>query len=132
MDDDMIADIAEAEGRIVLTRDLGILKYNRVLWGYWLRSQRSREQLSEVIEHFGLIRAIRPFTRCLQCNGRMIEVPKNEVAKKLETGTKRHFHKFYRCTECGKIYWEGSHFEHMNHFIDEFLDKMQGNPSDGA
>ncbi|GET25172.1 Mut7-C RNAse domain-containing protein [Prolixibacter sp. NT017] len=132
MDDDVIADIAEAENRIVLTRDLGILKYNRVKLGYWLRSQQSKKQLSEVIEHFGLIRAIRPFTRCMQCNGPMTEVPKEEVQERLETGTRRYFDRFYRCTDCGKVFWEGSHFDHMNLFIDEFLDKMSRNSPDDA
>jgi uncharacterized protein with PIN domain len=124
MDDDVIADIAEKENRIVLTRDLGILKYNRVLYGYWLRSQHSKKQLSEVIEHFGLLRAIRPFTRCMQCNGPMKEVSKEEVEDRLEKGTRRYYDRFYRCTVCGKVFWEGSHFAHMNQFIDEFLDKM--------
>lgn len=132
MDDDVIADIAEAEKRIVLTRDLGILKYNRVKHGYWLRSQQSKKQLSEVIEHFGLIRSIRPFTRCMQCNGPMTEVPKEAVQERLETGTRRYFDRFYRCTDCGKVFWEGSHFDHMNLFIDEFLDKMSRNSPDDA
>ncbi|GET28716.1 Mut7-C RNAse domain-containing protein [Prolixibacter sp. SD074] len=130
MDDDVIANIAEAENRIVLTRDLGILKYKRVLYGYWLRSQHSKKQLSEVINHFDLFRAIRPFTRCMHCNGHLKEVPKGEVAKELETGTRRYYDQFYRCTNCGKIFWEGSHFAHMNLFIDEFLDKMNPKDSD--
>ncbi len=54
LDDPEIIEIAKTEKRIILTRDLGILKNNKVTHGYWLRSQDSKEQLKEVIQRFDL------------------------------------------------------------------------------
>src|SRR2546423_5221016 len=43
--DQVIVQIAEEENRIVLTRDVGLLKQKRIQRGYWLRSQHTDEQL---------------------------------------------------------------------------------------
>ena len=37
--------------------------------GYWLRETDSRAQLAEIVHRFDLTGAIRPFTRCMACNG---------------------------------------------------------------
>lgn len=69
--DQAIAATAEIEKRIVLTRDVGLLKHKGIRWGYWLRSQNPREQLVEVIRYFNLQNEFDPFSRCLSCNGRI-------------------------------------------------------------
>lgn len=50
-----------------------------------------------------------PLIRCLGCNGRLITAAKEEVIEYLEPLTRRHYDEFRRCTECGRIYWAGSH-----------------------
>ena len=49
-EDAQIAAISCAEGRIVLTRDKGLLKRGAVQRGYWLRKTAPREQLAEVVQ----------------------------------------------------------------------------------
>lgn len=117
LDDPEIIERSVTEKRIILTRDIGILKNGRVTHGYWLRSQDSREQLKEVIRRFDLTDSIRPFYRCMVCNGLMERVSKAEVIDALEEGTKRCFDEFYRCRDCQKIYWEGSHYLSMVSFV---------------
>ncbi|SMO76415.1 Mut7-C ubiquitin/RNAse domain-containing protein [Solitalea koreensis] len=67
-EDETIVKTAKAENRIVLTRDLLLLKNGDVARGYWIRSQHSEEQLKEVIRYFNLSK-FKPFKRCLECNG---------------------------------------------------------------
>ena len=117
LDDLEIIDLAEKETRTILTRDLGILKNNKVTHGYWLRSQNSKEQLKEVLQRFDLYNLISPFYRCLKCNGILIKVPKEKIINKIPLNTRRSFDTFYQCENCKKVYWEGSHFEKMQHFI---------------
>ena len=111
--DDEIAAISEAQGRIVLTRGRRLLHAKAVTHGTWVRSVWPRRQVDEVVRRFDLAGLIRPFSRCADCNGRIEPVAKDAVADRLEPKTKKFFEKFYRCPDCGKIYWEGSHVDRL-------------------
>ena len=51
--DDEIIECARQEGRIILTRDLGILRQKRVTHGYWMRNTDPNKQLIEVfLNHY--------------------------------------------------------------------------------
>ncbi len=111
--DDEIIRISVAEKRIILTRDLGILKNKLVTHGYFVRSTHPKKQLTEVIHRFDLTGKIRPLSRCIECNGKITRVQKKEIAHLLLPKTKAYFDEFFQCTGCKKIYWEGSHYERM-------------------
>lgn len=111
--DQQVAELAEKESRIVLTRDIGLLKHKKINWGYWLRSQHVNEQLKEVITRFNLADEIKPFTRCIDCNGNIVPVKKDQILKKLPPKTIEYFNEFYQCQCCKKVYWKGSHYENM-------------------
>ncbi|WP_162054899.1 Mut7-C RNAse domain-containing protein [Pontibacter pamirensis] len=117
--DKAIAHVAATEERVVLTRDVGLLKHKSIRWGYWLRSQHPDEQLAEVILHFNLKGKLHPFTRCLACNGSIAEVPKDSVIAQLPPKTKLYFNEFYQCESCKRVYWKGSHYERMQQFIQQ-------------
>ncbi|PTX18379.1 hypothetical protein C8N40_106179 [Pontibacter mucosus] len=115
--DAAIARIAVAEERVVLTRDVGLLKQKSITWGYWLRSQHTEEQLEEVIRRYSLQPSFRPFARCLACNVPVQQVRKEEVLEQLPPKTKLYFEEFYRCPSCSRVYWKGSHYERMQEFV---------------
>ncbi|MBE0639447.1 MAG: Mut7-C ubiquitin/RNAse domain-containing protein [Bacteroidales bacterium] len=121
LDDDEIVKISITENRIILTRDIGILKNGQVTHGYWVRSQDSKKQLWEVIRRFDLQNELRPFYRCIVCNGLIDEVAKSDIEHQLRENTKAFFSHFYQCQTCGKIYWEGSHYENMQEFVDNVI-----------
>jgi uncharacterized protein with PIN domain len=121
--DEEIASIAASEKRIVLTRDLGILKRNAVVRGYWIRSVRPVEQSAEVVRKFNLQSTIRPFFRCMICNGIIESVDKAVIEKELLPGTRKYFDRFFRCNECSKVYWEGSHYKRLQAFIKKMQDE---------
>ncbi len=108
-----IAEIAAAEKRIVLTRDVGLLKRNAVERGYWVRSIEPVEQSREIVRKFDLTKLIRPFSRCMLCNGKISEVEKELILQCLLPETRKHFNRFFRCSNCKKIYWEGSHYKKL-------------------
>jgi uncharacterized protein len=96
-----------------------LLKQNAIKWGYWLRSQNTNEQIREVIKHWQLLPAIHAFSRCLECNGSLIQEKKEAVWEKLPPQTRLDFNEFYQCSGCGKVYWKGSHYDRMMGFIEE-------------
>ncbi len=118
--DQEIAQLAAGDNRVVLTRDVGLLKQKLVTYGYWLRSQQLEPQLQEVLRYFNLQDKYQPFTRCLDCNGNLETVSKAEIVNQLPPKTKMYFEKFFRCTNCQKVYWQGSHFDRMQQFVAKF------------
>ena len=116
-----IINISVTDKRIILTRDLGVLKNSAVKHGYWVRSQNHREQLKEVIKHFDLAGDFKPLFRCLECNGVIRKVEKKDVLDKLKPKTKKYYEEFFQCTKCKKVYWEGSHYKKMKYLIDDLM-----------
>jgi uncharacterized protein len=124
LNDDEIAEISISEKRIILTRDLGILKYGNVTHGFWIRSDDPKAQLTEVIERLQLKNLFKPFTRCSQCNGSLKRITKEHLKNRIPDDI-LSFHKiFWECQGCRQIYWKGSHFDKINDWIEE---KRSGN-----
>jgi len=107
------------EKRIILTRSAEILKQNRVTHGYWLRHHAPRHQLQEVFHALDLSRQAKPFTRCMTCNGRIENADKAGMAGQIDPHILQRFSEFWRCRDCGKSYWKGSHHERMCNLIDD-------------
>jgi len=121
LDDPEIIDISVKEHRTILTRDIGILKHNLVTHGYWMHNTDPEKQFQEVIGRFDLKGETDTFSRCLKCNGLLVEVPKDEVYDKLPECVKEHFNEFWQCTSCGNVYWKGSHYDRMKEKISKLL-----------
>lgn len=106
--DASIAQRARAEGRIVLTRDHGLAQ-RRGLRTLLINAQDLDTQIIEVVSALG--RPVDAAPRCMLCNGKLRRIPV-EVARSFvpsyvaETQTL-----FHRCAECGKIYWQGTHWQ---------------------
>ncbi len=110
--------ISLEEKRIVLTRDLGILKQKQVKHGYFIRETDPTKQVKEVLRRFDLKEKIMPFTRCLECNDQLRPVKKAEITDELLPETKKVFHTFMQCPSCKRVYWEGSHYDKLSKFVD--------------
>ena len=109
---------AVAEHRIILTRDKGLLKQRLVTRGYFVRHTESEEQLREVVRALQLDTALRPFTRCRECNAELREVPKAEVLERLPEKVRGAYERFQLCPGCGRIYWEGTHYARLRRLLD--------------
>jgi uncharacterized protein with PIN domain len=114
-----LAEIAQREERILLSRDRRLLMRKAVTHGYCLRSLDSLEQMTEVIQRFDLTSRVSPFHRCLRCNHPLEPVAKEAVLDRLEPLTKLYFDEFQICPACGQIYWKGSHYEKMQKLVEE-------------
>jgi hypothetical protein len=101
-----------------------VVRRNRIQNGYCPRFDAAEEQTMEMIRRFDFANAIAPFTRCLQCNAALIPVEKHEIINELEPLTKIYYQDFRRCTECGQIYWAGSHFEKLQARVERIRKRM--------
>ncbi|MGZ8227424.1 MAG: Mut7-C RNAse domain-containing protein [Methylococcaceae bacterium] len=116
-----VVNIAVNEQRVVLTRDCRLLYAKQINLGYWVRAVDVERQIDEVLYRFDLYSSIHPFARCLVCNGVLTPVAKANILELLEPKTRLYYEIFYRCSNCQRIYWEGSHVEDMRERFAGFL-----------
>lgn len=117
--DTELAALAEREGRILLSRDRALLAGPALSHGLWVAATRPREQVVEVVQRLDLYRLLRPFTRCTVCNGLLAAVGKAEVAGELPERLGRAFDAFWRCQGCGRLYWQGSHYQRLRALVEQ-------------
>ncbi|MFL6087719.1 MAG: Mut7-C RNAse domain-containing protein [Mycobacterium sp.] len=123
-DDQTLADVSLGQQRILLTRDRGLLKRRAITHGLFVRSDHPEEQTLEVIRRLDLAQRLAPFTRCVRCNGRLVAVTKDEVIDHLEPLTRLYYDDFSRCTDCGRIYWRGSHRQRLVSFVEGLRNQL--------
>jgi hypothetical protein len=124
-DDPTLADLSALEQRILLTCDRLLLMRKQISYGYFVRSRQPHEQLIEVLSRYGLYKDIKPFTRCMHCNGNTRAVRKQDIATQLLPKTKKYYDEFYQCDSCKKVYWQGSHYLRMQDMINMVKDDAQ-------
>ena len=109
-----LVEISINEKRIILTRDVGVLKRSAVTHGYWVRNTGPEEQTIEVIEKFSLESLALPLKgRCMKCNGLLKEVGKEKILEQLQPKTIEFFDTFYQCGNCRSVYWKGGHMHRI-------------------
>lgn len=111
--DDEIAAISAREERIALTRDRGLLMRRKITHGCYVHALKSAQQLREIFKRLDLGRSARPFTLCMHCNAPLSAVPRELARCKVPARVFDAYERFSACGRCGRIYWEGSHWERM-------------------
>jgi hypothetical protein len=106
-DDEIIAG-ANAEGRILLTRDKELAARMGEM-GSYIASDQLEEQLRQVWRVFSL-RPDQDLARCTVCNGELEQLPEDDAKDKVPEGVFLLNHQFFKCRSCGKVYWRGSHW----------------------
>ncbi len=125
VEDEKISQISSQKGLIVLTKDRGLLKRNKINYGMLLHSKGVFEQVLEINERFSLKEYIKPFTRCLECNGEIVRVDRKEVIEFLPEKVKNLHNEFAKCSNCGQIYWKGTHYEKMEKTVEKILEELR-------
>jgi len=113
LDDRSLVAISVRERRILLTRDVALLKHRMLTRGYWVRTTDSDRQVEEIVRAFALEKDLRPFTRCMSCNAVLRPVARAVVAGRVPTRVFRRYRRFTYCAGCGRFYWRGTHFERL-------------------
>jgi len=114
-DDTELVQQAIAQGRVLLTRDRGLLRRRALPVGAFVRGQDPDDQLADVLDRFAPVLA--PWTRCPACNGGLRACSLEEVAALIEPGTRRTYQLFHRCQACGRAYWRGAHAERLSRIV---------------
>lgn len=107
--DSRLISIARKEDRFILTRDTRLIKRKGLKNYLLLNANDSFKQLLQVLDTLK-IRQFETFSRCVACNGYLAKISdKLEIRNSVPEYVFFHYKTFFRCNDCGKIYWEGSH-----------------------
>jgi uncharacterized protein with PIN domain len=126
-DDAELADICHKERLVLLSRDRGLLKRNKVKQGLLIRNTDPEKQVSEVLHRLQISAKAEPFTRCLVCNGLLQPVSttgelfEKKIKPKLPPKILEWCKEFHFCPACGKAFWKGSHYKKLIRMIDGYL-----------
>ena len=115
--DQRLVEISVQQERILLTRDLDLLKRKALTHAYYVRAIRPLKQLAEVVHRLQLQNSFAPFSRCTVCNGTLTKVTREEVWSQIPPTSRRKFTEYCRCEGCGRVYWKGSHYKRMHRLI---------------
>jgi uncharacterized protein with PIN domain len=125
LNDKGIAERANEEKRVVLSRDRNLLKRRLVLFGCLVRSNVPWKQAAEIVLQYDLARFSAPFSRCVPCNTLLVPVGKEKVMDRLPPMTRLHYDSFNICPSCGRIYWRGSHIDRILARLEPILGNYQ-------
>jgi len=108
--DDEVAELAEETGRVMVTRDVELAES---VDGILVESKQVEEQLRELADAGFKFELTVP-SRCSVCNGALTETDaetSDDVPDDIERA--------WRCEDCGKTYWKGSHWDDVRGTFEE-------------
>jgi uncharacterized protein with PIN domain len=124
-DDSQLVTIAQAEGRVILSRDTQIMKRRVITSGQLkavlIHSDEPELQIRQVIEALDLDCQFRPFNICLECNQVLVERNKEEVKDLVPPYVFQTQSQFMECPACHRIYWRGTHWQAMTKMLKKFM-----------
>ena len=124
-DDSEMVDIALSHDRVILTRDTQITKRRLVSSGrlkvILIEDGNPKTQLRQVVNHLGLDCQFNPFSRCLECNQRLLTKNKEEVCNLVPPHVFQTQTQYMECPSCHNIYWRGTHWQAMNEELENLL-----------
>jgi len=110
------------EDRIILTRDTRLVERKLARNYVLIKSDNVWEQFEQVVKELALDTKSRLFTRCLICNKELMSVDKTSVRDLVPVYTYQTQNEFYKCPDCKRVYWPGTHKDSMVELINN-LDK---------
>ena len=127
--DDKLIVIAKNEKRVIITKDAQLTKIaeKQNIDAVLIRGNDEFEQISQINEKIKLGRFVMDTnnSRCIVCNGNLQQIEKYKIIGKIPEGVLEREEKFWMCDSCQKIYWEGTHFEKLQEFVNKLNNRLQ-------
>jgi len=126
-DDELILK-AKKENRIVITKDESLSHRikKKKLPMIQITKNEEMDQLVQIYKNLELTKSviIGTRTRCTICNGQLDSIDKDQITTKVPDGVLEQTDHFWKCSECDRIYWEGSHIKNLQKFVIGLNEKL--------
>lgn len=114
--------LAREEDRVILTRNAKLFPKRPEDHIIRVTEVKPSLQLRELLQKKVIsLKERAPFSRCLLCNFPLEEISREEAEGKVPDFIFYQQKTFSRCPQCLRIYWQGSHQDHMLTKVDELL-----------
>ena len=121
IEDSELLTLAQKERRILLTRDNMLLKKAKAAKSLFIESEVWKKQVEQVFEEFNLWEKAKPYSRCIECNIELKSLSKRKAENLVTPFVFEHASSFALCPRCGRVFWQGTHFQDMEFRIEEIL-----------
>ncbi|HSA95130.1 MAG TPA: Mut7-C RNAse domain-containing protein [Acidobacteriota bacterium] len=116
--------IARREGRILLTRDTGLIEKtakrpNRL----FIRSDDWEAQIAQVLDELELWDEVRANTRCIACNLPLKPLSRERARNLVTPYVGESATAFAVCPGCERVFWQGTHYGDMEKKIERLLER---------
>lgn len=116
--------ILDTSARLLLTRRRKLaqgLPPGRVLF---IEHNQLIDQLRQVVSALSLDPCTHRGTRCMRCNELLAPRRREEVRGQVPAYTYQTHERFSQCPGCGRIYWEGTHRQRMEAWVEDKLRRV--------
>lgn len=109
------------EGRIIVTRRKSLAEEKSVK-KIILERNDLKEQIKELENKLNIkFDTNNIFSRCSECNVAVIKVDKKSLVGKVPQYVYQNQDVFYKCPQCKKIFWPGTHWELARKYLENIL-----------
>ena len=131
-DDEELLSVAKAENRILLTRDFALYQQatSKNIETYYVEGNTETERLAELSLRFNLpLKIDLEKSRCPKCGTQLEYVAKAQIESEVEQNTLLYYDTFWKCSKCGKVYWQGAHWSKIRATLEkatQMLERKKG------
>ena len=116
--------LAREEDRVILTRNTKLIPKRPEDRIIRIGEDKPLLQLRELIQKKVIsLNEENLFSRCLLCNIPIEEIRRGEAEGKVPDFIFYQQKEFFRCPQCLRIYWQGSHQENMQKKVEELFEQ---------
>ncbi len=122
-DQDLVKNAIKEE-RVLLTSDVALYRYAtaRGVEAFLVKGRTEAERLASLASRFKLNLSVDTTeSRCPACGSLLEVASKDQVRGRVPETTFNVFDEFWTCSnpQCGKVYWQGSHWENIGAVLEE-------------
>jgi len=133
--DNQLLQLAKDEDRILLTKDLELYKraIGRELDAFYLEGKTEDKRLAEIAKRYELTLEVdMDKSHCPICNNKLKATQKELLKEELEKNTYTYYSQFWKCSNCGQIYWQGAHWKQITNTLAKAQEELKKQDKNGA
>ncbi|MGA1824449.1 MAG: Mut7-C RNAse domain-containing protein [bacterium] len=111
---------------IILTRNTKLFKNRGNKRALFIKDDYFQLQVRQVVQELGLHAVKNIFlSRCVECNETLSPIAKEDVEGKIPDYVFQTQSNFRQCKQCGRIYWQGTHYFQIENQLKFFWQKEE-------
>lgn len=127
-EDQELIKMGEKQRRIIVTKDEGLTRgaEKAGLMAVLIRGNDEIEQIAQIAQKIGIssFSVDQDTSRCVDCNGKLEPIDKFRILNKVPEGIYQRQEKFWICSDCKKIYWQGTHYDKLQEFARKLNERL--------